>query len=51
MLKVKVNVNKLTKIVITTIVSFLLVSCEDNSQGTDEFKLSFNTRLVEDNNG
>ena len=47
----RVNVEKHIKTIITIIVSILFISCEDNSQGTDEFKLSFNTRLVEDNNG
>ena len=48
----KINVEKLTKIVITTLVSLILISCEDKN--TDDIiyrELSFNTRLTEDGRG
>jgi len=44
----KVNVELLKKIVITTLVSFLLISCEDNKT---YHELSFDTRLTEDGRG
>ena len=45
----KVNVELLIKITITTLVSFLLISCEDNN--TSYHELSFDTRLTEDGRG
>ena len=45
----KVNVELLKKIVIATLVSFLLISCEDNN--TSYHELSFDTRLTEDGRG
>ena len=44
----KVNVELLKKIVITTLVSFLLISCEDNKT---YHELSFDTRLTKDGRG
>ena len=45
----KRNAGKLTKIIITTLVSLILISCEDNNNILHE--LSFDTRLTEDGRG
>jgi len=44
----KRNAGKLTKIIITTLVSLILISCEDNN---NYHELSFDTRLTEDGRG
>ena len=46
----KINVEKLTKIVITTLVSLIIISCEDNHVD-NHHELSFDLKLTEDGRG
>ena len=50
----KINVEKLTRIIITTLVSCVLISCENftSSESEDELsELTFDMRLLKDDNG
>jgi len=48
----KTNVEKLTKIVITTLISLIVISCEDiNNEDIIYREISFDTRLTEDSKG
>jgi hypothetical protein len=50
----KINAEKLTRIIITTLVSCVLISCENftSSESEDEFAdLTFDMRLTQDTNG
>jgi len=48
----KTNVEKLTKIVITTLVSLIVISCEDNTNNVEyHHELSFDLKLTEDGRG
>ena len=48
----KINVEKLTRTIITLLVSCLLISCENFISSEDEYgELTFDMRLLKDNNG
>ena len=48
----KINEGKLIKRILTIIVSFLLISCEDTMERSDGiFDLAFDMRLTQDSNG
>jgi len=48
----KINVEKLTRILVTLLVSCLLISCENFISSEDEYaELTFDMRLLKDDNG
>ena len=47
----KINAGKLIKRIITILVSFLLISCEDKLPSGGIFELEFDMRLSQDDNG
>ena len=48
----KINVEKLTRIIVTLLVSCLLISCENLTSSEDEYgELTFDMRLLKDDNG
>ena len=48
----KINEGKLIKRILTIIISFLLISCEDTMERSDGiFDLAFDMRLTQDSNG